>query len=95
VADNCYIAVPSAFTPNGDGANDYPYPLNAYKASNLRFSVYNRNGQLIFATKDPTKKWDGTVKGNPQPAGAYVWTLNYMDQSGKKIALKGTSVLIR
>jgi gliding motility-associated-like protein len=95
VADNCYIDVPSAFTPNGDGINDYLYPLNAYKATGLTFRVYNRNGQLLFETRDWTKKWDGTVKGNPQPVGAYVWTLNYTDPSGRKIALKGTSVLLR
>lgn len=96
VVTNCYIAVPSAFTPNGDGLNDYLYPLNAYKATNLLFSVYNRYGQLIFETKDWTKKWDGTFKGIQQPAGAYVWTLNYTDQPGnKKISLKGTTVLIR
>jgi len=96
VVTNCYIAVPSAFTPNGDGRNDYLYPLNAYKATNLLFRVYNRYGQLIFETKDWTQKWDGTFKGMQQPVGAYVWTLEYNDQPGnKKIFLKGTTVLIR
>ncbi|MDQ2863768.1 MAG: PKD domain-containing protein, partial [Bacteroidota bacterium] len=42
VLKSCYIAVPTAFTPNGDGLNDYLYPLNAYKADDLEFSVYNR-----------------------------------------------------
>jgi gliding motility-associated-like protein len=96
VAPNCYIAVPSAFTPNGDGKNDYLYPLNAYTARDLEFRVYNRYGQLIFETKDWTQKWDGTFKGLPQPSGVYIWTLNYTDAtSGKKNSLKGTSVLIR
>ena len=27
--NNCYIAVPSAFTPNNDGLNDFLYPINA------------------------------------------------------------------
>lgn len=93
---NCYIAVPSAFTPNGDGLNDYLYPLNAYKAINLHFSVYNRYGQIIFQTTDWTQKWDGTVNGLAQPSGTYIWTLNYTDsQTGEKFALKGTTVLIR
>jgi gliding motility-associated-like protein len=96
VVSNCYIAVPSAFTPNGDGLNDFLYPLNAYKATNLLFRVYNRYGQLIFETKDWTHKWDGTFKRFQQPAGAYVWTLDYTDNPGnKKISLKGTTVLIR
>ena len=93
---SCYIAVPNAFTPNGDGINDYLYPLNAYKADNLVFRVYNRYGQLVFETNDWTKKWDGTIHGKEQGTGTYVWTLQYTDRdSGKKFSMKGTSTLIR
>jgi gliding motility-associated-like protein len=95
VESNCYIAVPSAFTPNGDGLNDYLYPLNAYKATNLIFRVYNRFGNLIFETRDWTKKWDGTKNGMPQPTGTYIWVLDYNDANNKKVSLRGTSVLIR
>jgi len=96
VLRSCYIAVPSAFTPNGDGLNDYLYPLNAFKADNLDFRVYNRYGQLVFQTRDYTKKWDGTINGHPEPSGTFVWMLQYTDRdSGKKIFQKGTSLLIR
>jgi len=87
--------VPSAFTPNGDGLNDYLYPLNAYEATNLLFRVFDRSGQLVFETKDWTKKWDGTVKGIKQATDVYVWMLEYTDVKGKKISQKGTTVLIR
>ncbi|MBU3713362.1 MAG: T9SS type B sorting domain-containing protein [Ferruginibacter sp.] len=95
VIANCYIAVPSAFTPNNDGLNDYLYPLNAYRAKNLRFSVYNRFGQRVFYTEDWTKKWNGKIKGEPADAGAYVWLLHYIDDKNKTIDIKGTSILIR
>ena len=95
VADNCYIDVPTAFTPNGDGLNDYLYPLNAYKATNLLFRVYNRIGQLMFETKDWTKKWNGTTANIKQPPGTYLWMLDYNDASNKRISLRGTTVLIR
>jgi len=95
VASNCYIAVPTAFTPNGDGLNDYLYPLNAYKATNLVFRVFNRSGQLVFETRDWSRKWDGTLHGVQQSSGVYVWTLEYNDASNKKISLKGTTALIR
>lgn len=96
VLKSCYIAVPTAFTPNGDGLNDFLYPLNAFKADNLQFSVYNRLGQRVFYTTDWAKKWDGTIDGNPQDAGIYVWTLKYINHdTGKKIFQKGSSVLIR
>jgi gliding motility-associated-like protein len=93
---SCYITVPNAFTPNGDGKNDYLYPLNAYKARDLLFRVFNRYGQLVFETRDWTRKWDGTLNGKPQDSGSYVWMLEYTDgDSGKRFFLKGTSVLIR
>ncbi len=93
---SCYIDVPTAFSPNYDGMNDYLYPLSAYKAIDLEFSVYNRVGQLVFRTTDWTKKWDGTVKGKPADIGSYVWMLRYtMKETGKKIFRKGTTVLLR
>ncbi len=96
VLKTCYIAVPSAFTPNGDGNNDYLYPLNAVKAQNLDFNVYNRYGQLVFHTADWTKKWDGRVGGHLQSSGTFAWTLRYHNpNTGKEVILKGTSVLIR
>lgn len=95
VENNCYIAVPTEFTPNGDGLNDYLYPLNAYKATSLTFRVYNRYGQLVFQTTDWTQKWDGNKNGTPMPAGVYVWQLMYTDQSNKKLFLKGFTLLIR
>jgi gliding motility-associated-like protein len=95
VVDNCFIAVPNAFTPNGDGKNDYLYAVNAYKAANLLFRVYNRFGQLIFVSRDRNKKWDGRVGGIEQGAGVYIWMLEYDVISGRKVSLKGTTVLIR
>ena len=96
VLGNCYIAVPTGFTPNGDGLNDYLYPLNALKADNLEFRVYNRFGQLVFETKSWLKKWDGRINGELQPTGVYVWYLRFTHHdTGKKVFMKGTTVLIR
>ena len=96
VLNNCFIAVASAFTPNGDGLNDYLYPINAYKANNLLFAVYNRYGQLLFKTTNMNDKWDGTFKGLPQASGTYVWMLQYVHaDTGETVTKKGTSVLLR
>ncbi len=96
VVNNCYIAVPTAFTPNGDGINDYLYPLNAYKALNLQFSIYNRFGQRIFYTNNWTNKWDGKINGQPADMGTYVWVLSYIHaDTHKHVFQKGTSILIR
>jgi gliding motility-associated-like protein len=96
VPNNCYIAIPNAFTPNGDGLNDFLYPLNAWRATDLLFRVYNRYGQLVWETTDWTRKWDGTRSGNKVPAGTYVWMLQYTESdTGKRVVQKGTTTLIR
>lgn len=93
---SCYIAIPSAFTPNGDNLNDYLYPLNAYKAEDLIFRVYNLYGQKIFETQSRFNKWDGTFKGRMQQPGTFVWTLHYIHSDTKRVFnLKGTTTLIR
>ncbi len=96
VPGNCFIAVPTAFTPNNDGLNDYLYPLNPYKVLDLDFKVYNRQGQLVFATRKPLDKWDGQVKGVLQSAGLYAWTLYFThSETGQRVFMKGTTMLIR
>jgi len=96
VVNNCFIAVPNAFSPNADGLNDYLYPLNAYKARDLEFSVFNRFGQRLFHTKDWTNKWDGSFKGQGADPGTYVWVLHYTNSdTNQKVEQKGTVILIR
>ncbi len=96
VVYSCFIAVPNAFTPNGDGINDFLYPLKAYKSTNLSFSIYNRLGQRVFYSNSWLDKWDGKFKGIPQAPGTYVWTLDYINsESGTRVVEKGTTILIR
>lgn len=96
VLNNCFIAVPTAFTPNNDGLNDFLYPNNAIKAENLRFNVYNRWGQLVFSSNDWQKKWNGKINGIEQATGVYVWFLSYTHSAtGQKVFQKGTTTLIR
>jgi len=96
VYPSCIIAVPNGFTPNSDGHNDFLYPLNAVKAQNLEFYVYNRWGQLMFQTNNWKTGWDGRLSGQPQPAGTYVWMLRFVERdTQKKVFLKGTTILVR
>jgi gliding motility-associated-like protein len=96
VLSTCIIAVPTAFTPNNDGLNDFLFPLNAHKAENLDFKVFNRWGQLVFHSKNWSQKWDGRINGVDQATGVYVWSLNYVDRDTREaFSVKGTTVLIR
>jgi gliding motility-associated-like protein len=93
---SCFLALPTAFTPNGDGLNDFLRPLNAIKAEQLEYKIYNRWGQLVFKTSDWKQGWNGSSNGIQQASGTYVWTLQYINRDTKKLVQqKGTAVLIR
>ena len=89
------LYVPNAFTPNGDGLNDIfrPIPIGMKEITNFR--VFNRWGELMFATSLKGQGWDGTFKDKPQDPAVYVWIVEGIDYTDKKIAQKGTVVLIR
>ncbi|HRE63385.1 MAG TPA: PKD domain-containing protein [Ferruginibacter sp.] len=89
------IYVPTAFSPNGDGRNDILKPLLVGISSFEYFAVYNRYGEMVFKSSDPNRGWDGTVKGQAQHTGSFVWMVAGIDFTGKKIFKKGTVVLIK
>jgi gliding motility-associated-like protein len=93
---SCILDLPNAFSPNGDGHNDFFYPLNAVKAQQLEFFIYNRWGQLMYKTNNWKEGWDGRFNGLPQPSGTYVWMLRYRDRdTQKQIFRKGAVILTR
>ncbi|NOT50280.1 MAG: T9SS type B sorting domain-containing protein [Chitinophagaceae bacterium] len=87
--------LPTAFTPNGDGLNDIARPYLVGMKSLVSFSVFNRWGNRIFYSQQEGKGWDGRFNGNPQASGVYVWILEFLDNSNKKVTEKGTITLIR
>jgi gliding motility-associated-like protein len=90
------VRMPSAFTPNGDGRNDVFRIPPSYPVTLRRMAVYDRKGMLVFNTEKTGEGWDGNFNGHRQPAGVYVWWLEFNNPLTKHVeALKGTVVLIR
>ena len=89
------IYVPSAFNPQSTVGNNI-FRATAVGITRFKyFNVYNRLGQLVFSTSDPSMGWDGKYKGTPQPAAAYVWVAAGTTFRGTEIVKKGTVVLLR
>jgi gliding motility-associated-like protein len=80
--DNCpRYELPNAFTPNGDGQNDFfiPYPYRFVES--VDFKVFNRWGALVFETNNPDLDWDGTnLSGEPLSDGVYYYTCQVFEQ---------------
>ncbi|GAL87707.1 CHU large protein [Sporocytophaga myxococcoides] len=78
VVDICppRVFVPGIFTPDHDDINDVFKTFGKYFTA-YKFTVFNRWGEIIFYTEDPTEAWDGTYLGEPMPNGVYPWILYY------------------
>lgn len=87
--------LPTAFTPNGDGLNDFARPYLVGMKSLKSFSVFNRWGNRVFYSVTYGQGWDGKYNGANQDAGVYVWMLEFVDLNDKKITEKGTIAIIR
>jgi gliding motility-associated-like protein len=87
--------VPTGFSPNNDGRNDVMKPIMLGMRSLKYFRVFNRWGQVLFATSQQGAGWDGTHKGNPQDPGTYVWMAEGETYTGQRIKKQGTVILLR
>lgn len=89
------VFIPTAFTPNADGKNDQLRLISAGIQQVDFFQVFNRWGQLVFATTTLDKGWNGNFQGQPQATGSYVWMVKGKDYTGKPFFKKGLVTLIR
>lgn len=73
-----FVHVPNAFTPNGDGLNDY-FGLAGVVAgvSKMEMQIYNRWGEKVFQSFDVNNKWDGIYKGEPAQQGVYIYKVKF------------------
>ncbi len=88
--------VPNAFTPNGDGKNDRFRPIAIGMKSVDIFRVYNRWGQLLYASSDMNGAgWDGTFRSKGQDPDTYVWYAEGTDYKNNKVRKRGYVILVR
>ena len=93
--------LPTAFTPNKDGKNDYFYVIGSKDVRTVvDFSIYDRYGQRVFQSankppNDPLHGWDGTRDGKPVTSGSYVYIIVVELVDGSRESLKGLVSLIR
>jgi gliding motility-associated-like protein len=92
----CKVYVPTGFTPNNDGRNDLFRIVGVETIGQFDLKVFNRWGEIVFATTDKTKGWDGKLRGLALPTSTFVYILRYSDSiSNESQLLKGNIVLIR
>lgn len=98
VNKDCYTDVPNAFSPNGDGSNDYFYPRQLLSKGVTSFSmtVFNRWGQKVFeTTRIDGRGWDGRFNDKDQPMGVYIYQIRAVLKNGQVEEYSGNVTLVR
>lgn len=73
--------IPTAFTPNNDGLNDY-FEFDLLGATNINISIYSRWGQRVYYNPSQPNGitnaggWDGKVDGKLAPDDTYVYKMD-------------------
>lgn len=90
----CKFDLPSAFTPNGDGRNEYFAPVYITDLAITKFAIFDRWGQLVYDGFGSGAKWDGRLKGKDLAQGVYSYIIEFKC-NGESFSKKGDVMLIR
>ncbi len=92
------VYIPSAFTPNADGLNEYFRPSTS-GVDKYTMVLYNRWGQLIYTGNENDAGWNGTLKEKECPQDVYMYEIVYESKSSSEFVvgetLRGTITLLR
>lgn len=91
------IYVPTAFSPNGDGINDY-FRVVGNSIEDFEMSIYNRWGQRVFFSNDVDEGWSGAgAQDSDYYSGntAFSYTITARASDGARYELEGTIAIFR
>ena len=95
------VFVPNAFSPNGDGINDFFMPYSGKDVLKIiEFRVFDRQGNNVFYAADLlpgdfTNGWDGHFKGQMMQPGVFAWFASVVFIDGVEVVFKGDVTLVR
>lgn len=90
-----YIYFPTAFTPNGDGANETFRPKYSQDLKQYHIRIFNRWGELVYESEDVNEGWDGFFRGVMQPLSVYVYYSEFTFHDGVKRSQAGNLTLLK
>lgn len=98
IEDDFTLFIPNAFSPNGDGINDFFYPKGiGIDEKHYQLWIFDRWGNMIFYSDEWDKWWDGTVQGKEDEVqeDVYVWKMKVRSFKGDKRNLVGHVTVVR
>lgn len=90
-----HIEFPTAFTPDGNGENDFFRPAAYDGIGEYHLIIYNRWGQVVYETENPDFGWNGKFRGKPAVQDVYAWRVRGKYRNGQPFEKSGSVTLIR
>ena len=84
------VKIPTAFSPNGDGVNDFFSVRFADELAQFEIKIFDRWGQLIYHSRDQYFEWNGMIDGQTSPLANYAYILRAETVEGRNIEKRGT-----
>jgi gliding motility-associated-like protein len=94
LAENVFLWVPSAFTPNDDSHNEF-FKVGYYGIRSLHIDIFDRWGTIVFSSDDKDFLWDGRFKGLDCPEGVFTYRIEAIGENELEYPKIGTVTLIR
>lgn len=91
----CDITLPDAFSPNGDGINDFYTPINTSKVQVISFMIADRRGEVVYNDNDVAHGWNGIHNGKDAAQATYNYYIKFLCTNGETKVKKGTVILLR
>jgi gliding motility-associated-like protein len=88
------LDIPSGFSPNGDGTNDF-WNLNGLEQyPSAEITVFNRWGDVLFTQGATDGPWDGNLNGIAVPIGTYYYHIR-VDEPALQTEWTGPITILR
>ena len=100
VSNTASAFVPSAFTPNNDGLNDF-FTMDILGATTIDVQIWNRWGEKVFSNPNQANginasgAWDGTFRGKSVEYDTYTYQLVVTYFDGHTETVAGTVVVMK
>lgn len=97
VGEDFGIWVPNAFTPNGDGVNDFFSP-KGFGVIKYQMQIFDRWGESVFFSDNFATPWYGNFQGRSDEIckeDVYVWKIRVSGPNGKVKEMTGHVSLLK
>jgi gliding motility-associated-like protein len=97
IVNDVLLFAPNTFTPDDDEFNqNWKIFISGIDIYDFDLFLFNRWGEVVWESHDPSVGWDGTYMGQMVQEGTYTWTIRCTDLlNDKKYTFEGHVSVIR